>query len=675
MSSASLSLYNSLPLSIERKSIRVLDLDEETPGFLVATIQGHMRVVDLVDKPIFTALSYVWGSYCSPPHSICCDEVSIQITPNCMAALNALRRRFGPITIWREKETQIPLMGDIYSPHSDLAIGYLSSAGFQNYFTSTGDLYYISQRSKWVYWEIAWFLFVRRYKELVMNWWKYGFLSCVETFLSSFRGPPDKLIHRDGLRDLFSRQWAYRVWTFQEVILAKSPVIICGHSILEWRSIVYGIAYLEFVSQSYGVALPQANFNVWRNIILLWLLINSEGRTQDHLRDNALTNDITLQKFMPEYWGFLEAITRRHRRLAFVGLGVHVGLWLIVLIFIQFALEIDTLKSELAGVIVVLFAFASIGVSVVDPVFRWPVGFRETIERSTDVPNSILHEICARQATNPRDKVYGMYAIFSRLNIPLSPPEYSRTPEDVHGEAFLTLLRWTGSLGLLLCSSDRKSNYESSWVPDWGNDLTQGWFEASYLFRKGRHDATPMSRSVWSLQGDKQLVLKGAIVSSIIEHTDPFQIIDDEAVHLRFEQPLFLNSLRALKSYCQPGNPMLTRFSRPDPGDPNASDSELMLDMTTINMPYWLEILNSLAHNDRVLFRTSIPGHDTVGNCPKSSQIGDLIGLASGLPLPLVLRPEGDAYQFIGLAEVDGLMEGEVWMKFTDEDLVDIVLV
>jgi hypothetical protein len=82
-----------------------------------------------------------------------------------------------------------------------------------------------------------------------------------------------------------------------------------------------------------------------------------------------------------------------------------------------------------------------------------------------------------------------------------------------------------------------------------------------------------------------------------------------------------------------------------------------------------------LAKHHRRLFLTSIPARQTVGNCPDRARVGDLIVLASGLSLPLVLLPEDDHYHFVGLAEVDGLMEGAVWRKLTSgQDLATIVI-
>lgn len=689
-------LYNSLPLSIPRKSIRVLDFHDDVPGSLEDALRGHMRVVDLLDKPDFTALSYVWGAHHSPPHEICCDGFNVPITPNCRAALCALRQRFGPITIWvdsicinqqddQEKASQISLMGNIYSlaatayiwlgeetQGSEAAIDYLVSAGFQRHFISMADLNYLSQGSTWVYWRIAWSLLTRRYKELVAKWWNYGLWSAAATLLASVQGLPDKLIRYEGLEDFFSRDWSSRVWTLQEVILTKNPVIYCGQTVLYWRSIIYSVAYLEYVRQNYGVALPEANFNAWRNIVLLWLLMNSDSCHRDRRLDNSLLDEITLQRFMPEYWKFLEAITRRHRRLARIALCIQIS-FLFALLELRKILEMNTtIIGELSNIVIITSGITFIVIFVADPVFRWPVSLSNTPRHITDIPNAVINELCARKTTNPRDKFYGMYAIFSALNISVSSPQYSRTPEDVHRESFLVLLDWTKSLGLLLCSDGRRSDYESSWVPDWGHDLAQGWFDASYLLRKGPYDATPNSSSTWSLPNGKQLALRGVIVSSIVRKSEPFRVIDDDAIRLRYDQPQLFNALKALRDYCGSGNPILTRSKITLRNESN----EWLLDYLDYpSLLYWIAILNRLAQNERLLFETLIPGQTTVGSCPAKVQLGDLIALASGVPLPLVLRPEESSYRFIGFAEVDGLMKGELWAKITEEDLVDIVLI
>jgi hypothetical protein len=130
-------IYESLPVSVQDRSIRVLDLDAPSSGGLFAgrsnaaapvPLTGRLRVVSLKSSPAFTALSYVWGGPSTDPE----DTITVNggcvlpITTNCRQALLALRRRYGAVTIWidaicmnqaddTEKATQIPLMEEIYS--------------------------------------------------------------------------------------------------------------------------------------------------------------------------------------------------------------------------------------------------------------------------------------------------------------------------------------------------------------------------------------------------------------------------------------------------------------------------------------------------------------------------------------------------------------------------------
>lgn len=114
--------YDSVPILQTSKFIRVLDVqaaaDDEAP------LSGSLRSINLADNPSFSALSYVWGED-KDGRVVLCDHVQVPITANGYSALQHLRRKLGSFTIWidaicidqnneSEKESQIPLMGEIY---------------------------------------------------------------------------------------------------------------------------------------------------------------------------------------------------------------------------------------------------------------------------------------------------------------------------------------------------------------------------------------------------------------------------------------------------------------------------------------------------------------------------------------------------------------------------------
>lgn len=136
-------------------SIRLLSLQAAPKGQDDAPLVGVLSVARLQDRPVFTTLSYVWGNKTLKGSTIRClpYQVDLDITANCSQALRRIRRRFGAVTIWvdsicinqddnHEKESQIPLMQDIYSladvgyiwlgegsDRSDLAINSLQLRG------------------------------------------------------------------------------------------------------------------------------------------------------------------------------------------------------------------------------------------------------------------------------------------------------------------------------------------------------------------------------------------------------------------------------------------------------------------------------------------------------------------------------------------------------------------
>jgi hypothetical protein len=68
---------------------------------------------------------------------------------------------------------------------------------------------------------------------------------------------------------------------------------------------------------------------------------------------------------------------------------------------------------------------------------------------------------------------------------------------------------------------------------------------------------------------------------------------------------------------------------------------------------------------ERRLFTT---GDGRIGSVPMSAERGDVIAVLAGCDMPVVLRPRGDGYVFVGACFVDGLMKGEGVSGVTDPE-------
>ena len=155
-------LYTTFRLSENLNCIRVLEIVPANTHAFDTSLRANIKVVNLDDKPDFTALSYVWGMD-QQPRTIRCDSFDVNITHNCYDALSHLRKKLGRLTIWvdaicinqqddNEKIHQIALMQTIYgqattvygwlgmsNERSNRAMTYLTRAGLPSYFCAGDD--------------------------------------------------------------------------------------------------------------------------------------------------------------------------------------------------------------------------------------------------------------------------------------------------------------------------------------------------------------------------------------------------------------------------------------------------------------------------------------------------------------------------------------------------------
>ena len=64
-----------------------------------------------------------------------------------------------------------------------------------------------------------------------------------------------------------------------------------------------------------------------------------------------------------------------------------------------------------------------------------------------------------------------------------------------------------------------------------------------------------------------------------------------------------------------------------------------------------------------------------VGFTSENVQTGDVIGLISGVSMPMVLRPKVEGYEVISPAFLSGVMDGELWQDIDIDALTELRLV
>lgn len=271
-------LYNYLP----SRCIRVLTV--EAKGHLDTQVRGEISIIDLNDRSRsrFSALSYVWGSPDEEPRSIICGGITVLVLPNVYLALQSLRDKLGTFTIWidaicinqedaEEKVHQIPLMGEIYaqsefvyvwlgagSMRTKRAMKYLRKPPFINYLSpmdSIGDDY--RHPKVW---------------SALFAYLSEGFKYTKTLFPAEEPSPRSRNLADATLGDLatlLDAKWLERMWTYQEILLASNPIIVCGDDHLAWPTFAYTVAFLEYSGCFYrGGGLGYPPVTGWTKVAL-----------------------------------------------------------------------------------------------------------------------------------------------------------------------------------------------------------------------------------------------------------------------------------------------------------------------------------------------------------------------------------------------------------------------
>jgi hypothetical protein len=85
--------------------------------------------------------------------------------------------------------------------------------------------------------------------------------------------------------------------------------------------------------------------------------------------------------------------------------------------------------------------------------------------------SSCLTDLIQLQATEPKDKIYGVHSLYRTLGIPLPAVSYEKSTARVYEEAAVAMIVWSGTLKVLSDACRSPLNLSlPSWVPDWSNE-------------------------------------------------------------------------------------------------------------------------------------------------------------------------------------------------------------
>lgn len=160
----------------------------------------------------FSALSYVWGD-ATGNKLISIDGYHVKVTANVYAALSDIQEAARPVRLWvdalcinqfdtQEKNTQVAMMGDIYAT-ADHTIIYLGSADAAEDFSTLRDVLKLEMQTQ---------------KSIC------------------FARASNITLGVSLANSILKREWFFRAWVFQELVMSRDPWVQVGKDRIPWRA-------------------------------------------------------------------------------------------------------------------------------------------------------------------------------------------------------------------------------------------------------------------------------------------------------------------------------------------------------------------------------------------------------------------------------------------------------
>ncbi|XPS98678.1 hypothetical protein M3J09_007874 [Ascochyta lentis] len=305
-----------------------------------------------------------------------------------------------------------------------------------------------------------------------------------------------------------------------------------------------------------------------------------------------------------------------------------------------------------------------------------------------------------RQATDPRDKVYGVLALAANRYAGLLRVDYDLSVEEAYEQLTVALIKRTGHLDILShVAPNQLQNLDvPSFVPDWtielGKEYSTDWTER---FRN-RHKYNACLNHVADFTvAPRTLHIKGVLVDTIATMAtrrlgsylktrsyrnelldEMFKIakpIEEGYYHGQRQtrkEAFWLTMCGGLEESSDRATPIserrLTHFQIFQSWEhwfrgPRTSYQTSDLQLRTVT-----DRVSSVSKG-RTFFITE---QGRMGWAPKNSMPGDVIAVLTGGRVPIVLRPNQGCYAVVGDAYVHGVMDGEAMVEADDLEYLEL---
>lgn len=279
----------------------------------------------------------------------------------------------------------------------------------------------------------------------------------------------------DNLVYLLDRPWKDRLWTYQEILLASHPVVVCGTEHLEWSDFEWALLLLRATATYF----PSAAI-AWESIVFERARVSSTVRpTEPNVLHSLLEHEAFVKKIVVarQVWKTTWPCLLLLLSTTFIVLAAastyamnHPGQ------VVRFRLTNQTTGAFfIFGVPCFIHALNFI-IVVVLPMYR--AEYRgDIMETAVD---DLVGALYQRAATDPRDMAYGIWAILRKRGAQgLPDPTYENNKENqisvIYRQLTVHLTKVTSNLRFLHLAAATRLPKSPSWVPDWSTFKSNTW--------------------------------------------------------------------------------------------------------------------------------------------------------------------------------------------------------
>lgn len=266
-----------------------------------------------------------------------------------------------------------------------------------------------------------------------------------------YRFKPDWFLQQRDLDRILENEWLTRAWTFQEFVLSKDILLLCGLEEISWEIFLAG--FWDLLHRAQWHALAQTWLSLPRNHSDL-----QGSNCETHLREV----EVVAVLHWRNYIGWTMVL------VAFVVSTLPIWLWL------SLWFRDDDMKFFYCWLVVAGLGSAFIVGFLL--IFRLVCGHKPispSWERQGLMHNGLINTfrraLLDRRCFLPKDQCFSIYGVLQRCGLLLSKPDYELTTLTVFIDYISSLTAWNPQYLLLIIDSSLETAPPDSpsWVPNW----------------------------------------------------------------------------------------------------------------------------------------------------------------------------------------------------------------